>query len=640
MLSRSALINLKGMTVAAFLSLFVLSAVVAGYAITRLHSINTVTAAIPGQIRGITLLGEMDRYAGELRAVDLLAHNARTDAERETYLRESEIARQAFSAAWSGYAPTVSSPREKILAHQLHDAWQRFLAIESEATALDRAGETTIADRVFAHDFIAATTTFRGAVGDVLRYRQQSGTQQAEAANAAGQSSIWGMVAALVATALISLGVAILAIRRVSIPIVMMSQTMLRLAEGELEIHIPGLRRSDELGSMAKAMNVFKQNAIASREAEQKHRHEMELRKAEEERIRVEAAELAAARTAELIVGSIGQRLESLARGDLSIELAQELPEAYEPLRRNLNETTASLNRIMVEIIEGADNVLSGAQEIADAAGSLSQRTERQAASLEETAAALEQVLSGVKSTSEGSLEALKAVEQVRSESEKSDVVVTEAIATMGLIETSSHQIGRITGLIDEIAFQTNLLALNAGVEAARAGDAGRGFAVVASEVRSLAQRSAEAAKEIKVLIADAAREVKRGVELVGRTGTALGRIGARVVTVSNIVAGISQSAREQSTALNEINIAIGDMDQMTQSNAAMVEQSAAATEALADQATALTQVAATFRLAGSAEAGARPDIAPAGSQPAFSPAGPSPAAAQSKSSLRLLTLT
>src|SRR5690606_31894959 len=220
------------------------------------------------------------------------------------------------------------------------------------------------------------------------------------------------------------------------------------------------------------------------------------------------------------------------------------------------------------------------------------------AASLEETAAALDEITATVNRTADGARQASRVVQTARNEAEASGAVVSDAVAAMTAIEQSSNQIGAIIGVIDEIAFQTNLLALNAGVEAARAGDAGRGFAVVASEVRALAQRSADAAKEIKTLITASGRQVEQGVALVGQTGQALGRIVAEVAEIDGLMSEISASAQEQATGLQQVNTAVNQMDQVTQQNAAMVEESTAASHSLAQEADVLAASVARFKVA------------------------------------------
>jgi methyl-accepting chemotaxis protein len=265
------------------------------------------------------------------------------------------------------------------------------------------------------------------------------------------------------------------------------------------------------------------------------------------------------------------------------------------------------LQDTMKVIVGNAAGIRSTTDEISHAADDLSRRTEHQAASLEETAAALDEITATVRKTAGVAKEASEVVTQTRSQAETSGTVVQDAVRAMSAIETSAGEIGQIIGVIDEIAFQTNLLALNAGVEAARAGDAGKGFAVVASEVRALAQRSADAAKEIKALIAASATNVGQGVDLVGRTGTALGSIVQQVVRIDQLVSEIASSAQEQALGLSEVNTAVNDMDQVVQQNAAMVEQSTAATMALKNEASELARMVGRFRIAAGDDRAAAP---------------------------------
>jgi methyl-accepting chemotaxis protein len=271
---------------------------------------------------------------------------------------------------------------------------------------------------------------------------------------------------------------------------------------------------------------------------------------------------------------------------------------ALEPLRRDFNTVVDRLHASLSGIANNAMTISSGAEEVATASDDLSKRTEQQAANLEETAAALEEITATVRKTAEGTKNARQLVESTRLNAERSGAVVTEAIKAMDGIETSSKQVTQIIGVIDEIAFQTNLLALNAGVEAARAGDAGRGFAVVASEVRALAQRSAEAAKEIKSLIAASTEQVSVGVRLVSQTGRSLSEIAKEVKEIAQVVTEIAASAQEQSTGLEEVNTAVSQMDQITQQNAAMVEESTAASHSLNAEGRSLQAELAKFTLA------------------------------------------
>jgi methyl-accepting chemotaxis protein len=279
---------------------------------------------------------------------------------------------------------------------------------------------------------------------------------------------------------------------------------------------------------------------------------------------------------------------------------------SLDKLRLDFNAAAETLFEALRVVSSGASAIQSGASEISMATGDLSRRTEQQAANLEETAAALDQITATVRRTAEGAVQARDAMAAAKTDAERSGRIVQDAVTAMGGIEQSSKEINQIIGVIDEIAFQTNLLALNAGVEAARAGDAGRGFAVVASEVRALAQRSADAAKQIKTLISASTQHVASGVDLVGETGRALSRIASQVSEMNGVIAEIAASAQEQATGLNEVNSAVNQMDQMTQKNAAMVEQTTAASLNLANEGQELTRLISRFDLGGTSTGGAR----------------------------------
>ena len=313
-------------------------------------------------------------------------------------------------------------------------------------------------------------------------------------------------------------------------------------------------------------------------------------------------------------VAFVGAALEALANGDLTHRITGDMPARSEMLKRNFNATADKLQQTMQSIATNTQGVRAGAAEITQSSDDLSRRTEQQAASLEETAAALDQITATVRKTAEGANEARNVANAAKADAERSGLVVGETVTAMSGIETSSKQITNIIGVIDEIAFQTNLLALNAGVEAARAGDAGRGFAVVATEVRALAQRSADAAKEIKTLISASGAQVEMGVKLVGETGQALGRIVEQVARLNRLIGDIAGSAQEQATGLAEVNSSVNQMDQVTQQNAAMVEESTAASHSLVAEAEELARLVGQFRIGEHAAFAAAP--APRAVQP------------------------
>jgi methyl-accepting chemotaxis protein len=306
-------------------------------------------------------------------------------------------------------------------------------------------------------------------------------------------------------------------------------------------------------------------------------------------------------------VAAVGKALSDLAGGDLESRLNHPLMPSLDKLRTDFNAAAASLQDAMQVVSASASTIHIGTGEIGLSTEDLARRTEQQAANLEQTAAALDQITVTVRQTADGAGQARKAVEAAKDDAEKSGQVVHDAVAAMDAIERNSKEISHIIGVIDEIAFQTNLLALNAGVEAARAGDTGRGFAVVASEVRALAQRSADAAKEIKALISTSTEQVSIGVNLVGEAGRSLERIAARVNDMNQGIGQIASSVQEQAAGLSQVNTAINQMDQMTQQNAAMVEETTAASQSLAQEGENLSHLISRFKVGASPAAARRP---------------------------------
>ena len=436
---------------------------------------------------------------------------------------------------------------------------------------------------------------------EVSRFSQSAATEltwllEARVAQLhAAQRQVLGVTAALFVAATVGM---LWTVRRGVIrPLARMTGAMAGLADGHLDAEVPGRGRKDEIGEMAQAVEVFKQNALRARALEHEQSHAREQRAAEDAGIRERAEHAASTEASTLVVGSIGAGLERLAERDLTYRVTTALPTDYEPLRGNLNSATETMHAAIGEIICSTQSIRISAGEVSQAADDLSRRTEQQAASLEEAAAALDQITATVKQTAGNATAARDAIVTATKNAEHAGAVVTDAVAAMGEIERSSQQIGQIIGVIDEIAFQTSLLALNAGVEAARAGDAGRGFAVVASEVRGLAQRSAEAAKEIKVLVSTSSKHITSGVKLVHETGTELHRIVEQVAGVVDTITQIAAASHEQAGGLAEVNIAVNEMDKVTQQNAAMVEQSTAASRALLGETEKLTRLSGRFQL-------------------------------------------
>ena len=400
------------------------------------------------------------------------------------------------------------------------------------------------------------------------------------------------VILALGALAIILMAYAI--VRSVVTPIRSLNATMQAIAKGDVTGDVPEAERKDEVGEMAASVLVLSDSVRESaqmrvREAEQKQHRDAE-------RAEGEVRQKAVSQSQTEVMTKLGGALEKLANGDLTVQIDNMAPE-YAKLRDDFNKAVNSLAGVIASIAQSTDVVNTSADGISEAANNLSLRTEQQAASLEETAAALDEITSTVRNSSERATEANRMVGETRQSTDKSGKIVTEAITAMTRIKDESDRIGKIIGVIDEIAFQTNLLALNAGVEAARAGEAGRGFAVVAQEVRELAQRSATAAQEIKQLISSSAKEVQNGVSLVTSTGEALSEIEKFVNQVNEQVNSIATAAKEQANALAEVNTAVNQMDQMTQQNAAMVEETSAASLTLTQESAQLNTMLRNFRL-------------------------------------------
>jgi methyl-accepting chemotaxis protein len=391
--------------------------------------------------------------------------------------------------------------------------------------------------------------------------------------------------------------------RTLTRPIDQIVAAMRRLAEGDTSIEISGEQRNDEIGEMARSVAVFRDAAIEkvsleaqadeSRVLSERERHEREQAKAEESQQMQQA------------VDALAGGLHRLSEGDLSVRLQTPFMQGLDRLRLDFNASVEKLNSTLSEVSDNILEINGDTGELRAAADDLSRRTEQQAASLEQTSAALDEITATVKSSSARADEATDKVSQAKQSTDQSSKVVADAVDAMGRIEVASGEISKIISVIDEIAFQTNLLALNAGVEAARAGEAGKGFAVVAQEVRELAQRSATAAKDIKNLISKSGEEVTTGVALVRQTGEALALIAQHVSDINEQINSIATAAREQSTGLTEINSAVNQMDQVTQQNAAMVEQTTAVTHRLSNGAAALDGLVGQFRLTGAGGTGA-----------------------------------
>ncbi|NKM20208.1 HAMP domain-containing protein [Rhizobium laguerreae] len=505
-------------------------------------------------------------------------------AEHEASFREMLDANKAL-AADDKTKTILASVEPPLLAY-----------IASATQIVELAGKDPTAAMKALPDFMAQFSTLEAAMeqaGDQITAASEEISNRSSDINASVDIVLEALLAS---AALFAFGLYFLTRKTVTKPILSLSGDMQRLAGGDTAIACTGIGRTDEIGTMASAVEVFRQAAIANKQLEK----DAEAARLQGETERVTARKQADEDAAERLraaTSGLAAGLKRLASGDLAFQIDEPFAPDFENLRHDFNISIRQLDQTLGAIAAAIAAIDEGTREIASGAGDLSKRTEQQAASLEETAAALDQITANVSNSSKRTDEARTEATDANRNAAKSSEVVSHAEEAMRRIEASSQQISSIIGVIDEIAFQTNLLALNAGVEAARAGDAGKGFAVVAQEVRELAQRSAQAAKEIKGHIQKSSVEVESGVKLVLDTSQVLKAISEQIARINQHMDAIAVSAREQSTGLAEVNTAVNSMDQVTQQNAAMVEQSTAASGHLAEEAARLRELVSRFRL-------------------------------------------
>jgi methyl-accepting chemotaxis protein len=390
---------------------------------------------------------------------------------------------------------------------------------------------------------------------------------------------------------------------RVSNPLHQLSAAMRKLAGGDFDVVLPGLERKDEIGAMANAVEEFKVVSAEKAHSEteevvrrQQAEAEIQAKAAAEQRKAAEAQTLAAQEQAK-IVRLLAEGLVKMSEGELGHRLGEGFTESYRQIKDDFNAMGMHLHETIGAIAGATREISNASEELSASTTDLSQRTEEQAASLEQTSASMEEISSTVRLNAENAQRASQSASGARDVADRGGQVVAKAVDAMARIEDSSRKISDIIGVIDEIARQTNLLALNAAVEAARAGEAGRGFAVVASEVRSLAQRSSQAAKDIKDLITSSSGQVKDGVDLVNKAGTALHEIVGSIKQVVQIVSDIAAASTEQATGLEQVNKALNQMDEVTQQNSALVEENAATAKTLEQQVRSMDERLAAFRL-------------------------------------------
>ncbi|CZT36732.1 methyl-accepting chemotaxis protein [Rhizobium sp. 9140] len=534
-------------------------------------------------------IAKADRVGNKLRAIVGNANQIRVvfaelaAVPDEGGVKTVQQALYAYGKEMEGLATAV--PGDTVLAALPAKAKPAMASLEANALALVALSAKQRSEFDAAAAQIDGTWTLLTEFAE--SQKQSAGTEREQANTISLGATLAGILIALLAgTALVI---------TLKGPIGQITAAMRRLADGALDTSITGENRSDEIGDMARALSVFKGNALTKVSMEEQA--EATRRETETQRRRNDTDRQEAAQQVQFAVDTLAQGLSRLARGDMSVTIETPFAAHLDRLRSDFNASVGGLRETLSEIRNISSAIHHNGQQMADAVGDLAKRTEQQAAALEETSAAVDEVSSTVRTAAGRANDVQGIVQRAKRNADNSSGIVQNAISAMMRIREASDKIGQIVGAIDTIAFQTNLLALNAGVEAARAGEAGKGFAVVAQEVRDLAQRSAQAAKEIGGLIAKSSAEVATGSQYVEQTGSALMEIAHQIVDIAGHVDHLAISSRDQSTSLESVNGSVNQIDHMTQQNAAMVEETNAATLQLAEDIDMLAGLVSRFRL-------------------------------------------
>ncbi|MGV1915086.1 methyl-accepting chemotaxis protein [Rhizobium sp. 22-785-1] len=565
-----------------------------------------INVIVRERVPAFIVIGAINADIGSIRnaqgAIVIADPDARADFQAELSKAESVLA-----ARLKEYGEHLVDDADKQNFQSFNARWAAAKSKWDQVQALVDTNKMDEARWLFAGGALKAYNQAKMSLQEAVDDIEMDVRGEGDHTVAAAGTAITLNYIALAVALTIGAGAAVFGNRYIARPLLRMTGVMRKLSSGDTEIDIPGRSRKDEIGSMADAVEVFRRSAIENKRLATEA--EVNRNRAETERLEAQIkAEVEAEERLRVATSGLAAGLRRLASGDLAFRLNETFAPDFEPLRTDFNQSIQQLGNTLIEISHAIEAMNSGTREIAEGSADLSRRTEQQAATLEQTAAALDEITVNVANSTKRAQEATGAASEANRAAKISGNVVAAAVDAMQRIEQSSGQISNIIVVIDEIAFQTNLLALNAGVEAARAGEAGKGFAVVAQEVRELAQRSAQAAKEIKELIGKSSHEVENGVKLVQQTGEALKTISHHVEAVNAHMGAIATSSQEQATGLSEVNTAVNQMDQTTQQNAALVEETTTATSALAAESDRLRMLLEQFKLADQAQQGAGRD--------------------------------
>ncbi|KUR71058.1 hypothetical protein AQZ52_10205 [Novosphingobium fuchskuhlense] len=565
---RNAPIGRKLAVIFAVLSLVVVAAIgtmVWRMSVMRGAEIEIAEDHVPQALSADNVNNAMAEFENALRA-HLLAADKFERADAEAAIAKNQ---KIISAETAAFEATDLDDKEKAYLKAFKAGWQQMSQDTSQIIQLSSEGRTAeaLARLATSNEPVEVTTK---ALTDLSVYQKHHIDEAGQQAAMSYQVAMWtGILTALGMLATLG-GIYLMMVRLVAQPVGQITHAIQNLADGRLDssLQVPNTR--DEVGALGRAMRAL-QDQLAR-------------------------AESSKAEQVELIVSTLGAALAKFKEGDLSARVTAALEGPFARLKTDFNAMASELEQVIGSVAGTASSVQTGSTEIRAASDDLASRTEQQAASLESAANAMRDVTAKVEQSAQNAGAVRETIVRATDRANAGGDVVKRAVGAMDSIVESSKTITQIIDLIDGIAFQTNLLALNAGVEAARAGEAGRGFAVVANEVRALAQRSAEAARDIKGLISSSAQHVEMGVQLVGETGEALDAIITQVAEIGALVEGIATAAVDQAASISKVNVTMGELDRMTQQNAAMVEESAAASRNLSGQAANLANLVTRFR--------------------------------------------
>ncbi|AIT78875.1 methyl-accepting chemotaxis protein [Novosphingobium pentaromativorans] len=560
----------------AFGLLLAIMGAMGAFALKQIGEVNALTEELnENALPASRALGDLHAYVSQYR---IHQEDTVKAAGTPTWERQVKVLRNSgavIDEVLADYAKHVKRPETLQSLKGVRESWQAYVQ-QNDAILNLAQGDKPAAVDMFDGEGLDAFYAIEDQLLNLIDLNASTAKAAAAEGEAIHANARHVMLVAAITGVLSAIGLMLFLMRSIARPVKQLSESVRSLIDGDIDVFIPGSNRRDELGSLARALENF-QRLVAT---DQQRAHE------EQER----------ARELQITIDAIGNGLAELAKGNL-IHRVPEARGSLAQLHEHFNVAVSRLGDTMGRIIDGCQSIRIGTNEIATATSDLAERTEKQASSLADTSRTLSEFTSVVHVTAENARQTSSRLGVARETADRVEGIAHEAVDAMRSIETTSRQMSEIIGAIDGIAFQTNLLALNAGVEAARAGEAGKGFAVVATEVRALAQRSADAAKDIRTLIDRSSRQVGDGVALVESSGEALRQIVGEVVTVSNLVDEIAGAAEKQAEGISEISTMVAGMDSFTQQNAAMVEESSAGSRSLSEETQQLMTQMAAFRI-------------------------------------------